>query len=198
MLYELFQQFSIVTKIHYPIDKLTKSPQGYCFIQFSGKEDVKHVLNIFSNNSKGNNYNSTIQLYGKPLRVKQVVGIIPDGDLGNNNITNNMIQPNAIIVVENLDPTITVKHLKKIFSKFGQFYKDPIILSLNKNNASAMVHYRLFHMADNAINEMNNKLLSNKIISVEYAHKDDSKNARHGDEIERLLEQEAIKNGVLI
>lgn len=59
------------------------------------------------------------------------------------------------------------------------------------------VAFDSFEAADAAIEAMNNQFLMNKAVTVQYAFKKDSAGERHGTEAERLLAQQARKNGAM-
>ena len=56
------------------------------------------------------------------------------------------------------------------------------------------VEFSDFESSDDALSKMNGAILMNSRIKVEYAYKDGDKHIRHGDEVERLLAQQAKIN----
>ena len=55
--------------------------------------------------------------------------------------------------------------------------------------------FTTFKDSDEALSQMNDTLLVNKIIHMDYAYKDDKeRTSKHGDKIERLLDEERQRN----
>ncbi|CDO92328.1 unnamed protein product [Kluyveromyces dobzhanskii CBS 2104] len=178
LLYELFVQAGPISSIRFPKDKQEENTEHptYAFIKFVNDE-VDYVCKLFDHK---------VSLYGKPLKVKksnkQTEAI--DHDVG------------AKLFVKDLDESIDVPQLCNIFKTFGQLLKKPEVFYLrNGTLRCAYVWYTTFKHSDDALNRLNNTNLANKVITVDYAYKDDKqKTLKHGDEIERLLDTERQKN----
>lgn len=62
----------------------------------------------------------------------------------------------------------------------------------------AYVYFEDFEKADMAIKSLNNQLVANNRITVDYAFKENGKgNTKYGDDVDRLLNKEALKHGML-
>ena len=52
--------------VHMPKDRITQAHQGYGFVEFIGEEDADYAIKIMN----------MIKLFGKPIRVNKVRGLI--------------------------------------------------------------------------------------------------------------------------
>ncbi|CCH59115.1 hypothetical protein TBLA_0B02730 [Henningerozyma blattae CBS 6284] len=216
-LYELFIQFGKIYKINYPRDKISENYQGFAFVEFQSAKDSNYVLSLFQNNNQ-NNYNNqlSISLYGKPIKIRPQNNQLKDKKnnqqfilkKNNNTQVDVNLLPVAKLFLKGLDDTVDLNQLKIIFNKFGELVKDPELVPL-KSNAQMVgiyIYFRSYTDSDNAIKSLNKKFIFNKQIQLEYAFKNSvsdtistasKKQTRYGDEIDRVLNVEAIKNGLL-
>ncbi|KAG7888274.1 hypothetical protein KL936_003486 [Ogataea polymorpha] len=172
---QLFVQFAPVKSIRLPKDKVLRRHQGYGFVEFFNVKDCEYVLNICSG----------LSLYGKVLRVKKLIGgqtEAPelDEDIG------------PVVYVGNLDKLVDSGSISATFANFGTFRKPPQVVAGEKSN-HAFIYYTDFESSDEAIKEMNGKIIMNRPIKMDYAYKKDSKE-KHGDRTERLLYEKAREN----
>ncbi|CAL9731099.1 protein Hsh49p [Monosporozyma unispora] len=192
-LYELFIQVAPVVKINYPKDKILQKYQGYAFIQFETEQDVEYVIKLLHN---------TVSLYERVLKIRKstsnVQKVTTDGNNSNNNANDKLDPPIAKLFIKGLDESIDSKLLKSYFTKLGPFYKSPEFLEVSNNTIRcAFIYYKNYKDADEAIKKFNNQLLANKQIQVEYALKENNRSQRYGNDVDRLLNKEALKNGLL-
>jgi splicing factor 3B subunit 4 len=90
---------------------------------------------------------------------------------------------------------------KTLYDTFNQFGGLTVAPKIARDDAGlskgyGFVSYSNFEASDDAIANMNGQFLMNKEISVQYAYKKDGKGERHGDQAERLLAAQAMKNNV--
>lgn len=189
LLYELFIQVGSVKKIRYPRDKVSQEFQGYAFVEFFTPADAEYVIKVM---------NGTVKLNEKPLKIRpsNQSGQVQNQD--NNNINVDLL-PVAKLFIKDIAEAIDVRQLSKIFSKFGPLPKQPEIFYLSDGDLKcAYVYFKFYENADLAIKTLNNQLVMNKKISIDYAFKENGKkNLKYGSDIDRLLNKEARKNGVL-
>ncbi|CCF57812.1 hypothetical protein KAFR_0D01660 [Kazachstania africana CBS 2517] len=190
-LYELFVQFGRIKKINYPRDKVLDTHQGYAFIEFLNDSTVDYVLKLFGNTN-------LVSLYERSLKIRKS----ENGKEANANGTNKNIDvdmlPIAKIIVKNVDESVDIMKLNKICSKFGKLARDSDIVTMSNGMRCGFVHFRDYKDSDLAIDKLNNELIVNKRISVEYALKGNAMgNTKYGTDTDRLLNREAIKNGLL-
>ncbi|AMD18703.1 HBL199Cp [Eremothecium sinecaudum] len=179
-LYELFVQMGPVARIRYPKDKVKQEYQGFAFIEYYKESDCDFAIKSLNNN---------VSLYGKVLKVRRTLE-------NNKNIA--PIITGAKLFVKNLDNTVDLQLLQKLFGKFGRMPLQPEIFTLKGGTLRcAYVYYTTFKDSDQALAKLNNQIVANKVISIDYAFKDGKPGEKHGDEIERLLDAEAQKHGVL-
>lgn len=193
-LYELFIQVSPIVNIKYPKDKVLQTYQGYAFIEFPTTQDVDYAIQVMHN---------TVNLYGRALKVRR----INQNTSNNNNTTNStsinnrssvITPPIAKLFVKNLDDSIDLKALNRIFKKIGEFYKDPEFFYVSQGETRcAFVFYKYYRDADNAINKLSNEIISGKRIIVDYAIKENDHKLKYGNESDRMLNKEAEKHGLL-
>lgn len=184
LLYELFIQVSPISKIRYPRDKILDTHQGYAFIEFFTKEDADYVVKVMNN---------TVQLYNRTLKVRRANSSTAASQPSKH------VEIGAKLFVKNLDDLVDVAALAKIFGKFGPFSKQPEIFHVKQADYKcAYIYYTTFDDSDQALAKLNNQIVFNRSISVDYAFKDEKGNEKHGDEVERLLDKEAKKHGVTL
>lgn len=188
-LYELFIQINPVLRIKYPKDKVLQTYQGYAFIEFYNKEDAQYVIKIMNN---------TVKLYDRLIKVRQVTNSTGTSNLSSNT-SKDIVLPIAKLFIKNLADSIESDQLAKIFNKFGRTISEPKIFHLSNGKLKcAYIYFEDFEKADLAIKSLNNQLVANNRITVDYAFKEDSKgNAKYGDDIDRLLNKEALKHNML-
>ncbi|KAH3671125.1 hypothetical protein OGAPHI_000836 [Ogataea philodendri] len=175
LLYELFVQFAPVKSIRLPKDKVLRRHQGYGFVEFYNVKDCEYVLNICTG----------LSLYEKQLRIKKLLG--GQGDVGP---VDEDIGP--VVYVGNLDKLTDAESIGATFSNFGTFRKPPQVVS-GETSSHAFIFYSDFESSDEAIKEMNGKIIMNRPIKLDYAYKKDSKE-KHGNRTERLLYEKAREN----
>lgn len=188
-LYELFIQINPILRIKYPKDKVLQTYQGYAFIEFHSKEDAQYVIQIMNN---------TVKLYDRLIKVRQVTSSLGAANSSSNN-SKGISLPIAKLFVKNLADSIDIEQLGKIFNKFGKTVNKPEVFHLSTGNLKcAYVYFEDFEKADVAIKSLNNQLVANSRITVDYAFKENGKgNTKYGDEVDRLLNKEALKHGML-
>ena len=116
------------------------------------------------------------------------------------NSNQSIVLPIAKLFVKNLDESIENPQLIKLFQKFGPLFKDPEIFFLSNGKLRcAYIYFKFYENSDMAIAKLNNELIVNKRINVDYAFKENTsnKNAKYGDDVDRLLNREAKKNGMI-
>ncbi|QLL34728.1 hypothetical protein HG536_0H01030 [Torulaspora globosa] len=185
-LYELFVQVSPVAGIRYPKDKVLQVHQGFAFVEFYTSEDCQYVIQLMNN---------CVQLYERTLKVRRA-NAQQSGDAASIDLK---IQPVAKIFVKDLDTSIDELHISKLFSKFGPLAGAPEIFYLTHGQVRcAYVYFKSYEHADNAIATLNGQLVVNKKLTIDYAFKENGKgNAKYGEEVDRLLNKEARKHGLL-
>lgn len=184
LLYELFVQVGPISYIKFPKEKTNDEDSSehmkYAFIKFVN-DDVDYACKI---------YDSKVSLYGKPLKVRRSnkQTEVSDFDVG------------AKLFVKNLDESISLTQLINIFNKFGKLLKKPEIFYLQSGTLRcAYVWFTTFKHSDEALHQLNGTTLANREIYVDYAYKDDKqRTAKHGDDVERLLDAERSKNFTLL
>ncbi|EHN00063.1 Hsh49p [Saccharomyces cerevisiae x Saccharomyces kudriavzevii VIN7] len=188
-LYELFIQINPVLRIKYPKDKVLQTYQGYAFIEFYNKEDAEYVIQIMNN---------TVKLYDRLIKVRQVTSSVGTASLSSNN-SKDIALPIAKLFVKNLADSIDIDQLAKIFGKFGKTISKPEIFHLSNGKLKcACVYFEDFEKADLAIKSLNNQLVANNRITIDYAFKENGKaSTKYGNEVDRLLNKEALKHGML-
>ncbi|CAI4036601.1 hypothetical protein SMKI_15G4500 [Saccharomyces mikatae IFO 1815] len=188
-LYELFIQINPVLRIKYPKDKVLQTHQGYAFIEFYNREDAQYVIQIMHN---------TVKLYDRLIKVRQVTSSIGTSNLASNS-SRDITLPVAKLFIKNLADSINCDQLTKIFNKFGRTISEPKIFHLSNGKLKcAYVYFEDFEKADLAIKSLDNQLVANSRINVDYAFKESGKgNAKYGDEVDRLLNKEALKHDML-
>lgn len=194
-LYELFIQVAPVVDIKYPKDKVLQKHQGYAFVKFETIEDVDYVIKLMHN---------TVSLYDRLLKIRNSISNVNKSTNDNNttsNKSNNLDPPIAKLFIKGLDDSIDINNLKSYFTKLGPFFKNPELFDITTNSNDivhcAFIFYKNYKDADDAINKFNNQLLANKQILVEYAFKENNRSQRYGNDVDRLLNKEALKNDIL-
>ncbi|EDO14443.1 hypothetical protein Kpol_224p1 [Vanderwaltozyma polyspora DSM 70294] len=189
LLYELFVQISPIAKINYPKDKVLQTHQGYAFIDFYTEEDANYAIQAFNNN---------VQLNNRVLKVRKT-----NNNISSKSSTNlsqaTSVTPYAKIFVKNLDSSVDVAYLSKLFKKFGSLARESEIFHLSNGELRcAYVYFKDYEKADEAIKSLDGQLVTNKRINIEYAFKENGdKKAKYGEDVDRLLNKEAIKNGLI-
>lgn len=181
LLYELFIQISPLSRIRYPRDKVLQSHQGFAFIEFYTPEDAEYVAKCMNN---------TVRLYDRTLKVRKANVGNPSGQ--------QVVDIGAKLFVKDLDELVDSAMLSKLFSKIGTLARPPEIFFLKQGQLKcAYIYYTTFEHSDRALEKLNNQMVMNKCISIDYALKEGKKNEKHGDKVERLLEQEARKHAII-
>jgi splicing factor 3B subunit 4 len=167
ILWELFTQTGPVVSVFMPKDKITSDHQGYAFVEFKTEVDADYTLKILQG----------IKLYNRPAKLSKATNQRKIHDIGAN------------IFVGNLDPSVDERKIFDSFSAFGpivncKLMRDPIS---GISKGFAFISYDSFEASDKAIQTLNGQYYSNKVISVDYAYKKDTKGERHGTAAERLL-----------
>jgi len=167
ILWELFLQSGPVVNVHIPRDKLTKEHMSYGFVEFQSEIDADYAIKIMN----------MIKLYGKPIRVNKASRDKQTHDVGAN------------LFVGNLDPEVDEKLLYDTFRAFGVLIAAPKIMRDPEYNSRGFgfINFDSFEAADAAIEALNGQYICNRLISVTYAYKKDSKSERHGSMAERIL-----------
>lgn len=186
LLYELFIQFGKIKSLNLPKDRILKTHQGFGFIEFKTEADLKYVVQIM----KG------IRLYGKLLRVKQAEN--KSGDSKTTTNKTRTVDVGAKLFIKNLNPLVDEKYLEDTFSTFGEILNTSIDREANgESKGQGFVVFNDFTSSDNAIKNINGKILMNSKVVVTYAYKDDKQKTKHGDKVERLLATNAKKHKML-
>lgn len=187
-LYELFVQIGPIRRIRYPKDKVLQMHQGYAFVEFYSVEDVQYVLRVMTN---------LVSLYDRTLRIRRV----NNGPGTNNSVNSKELShlPLAKVFVKNLDESIDNEHLSKIFGKFGPLASLPDTFYLSHGQLRcAFVYFKDYTHSDAAIKSLDNQLVVNRRINLDYAIKENSQqNSKYGSDVDRLLNKEALKNDML-
>lgn len=177
-LWELMTQMGPVYNVHMPMDRVSRTHQGYGFIEFDTPESADYASKVLNG----------IRLHQKPIRVnKASADKQKPTDIG------------AELFVNNLDQQVDEKILFDTFSQFGTLVSPPTVIR-DQNNVSkgyGFVSYDSFEASDAARETMNGQYVLSKQITVEYAYKKDGKGERHGDEAERKLAAEGKKHNVV-
>ncbi|PSR80776.1 hypothetical protein BD289DRAFT_455156 [Coniella lustricola] len=177
-LWELMTQMGPVYNVHMPMDRVSRTHQGYGFIEFDTPESADYASKVLNG----------IRLHQKPIRVnKASADKQKPTDIG------------AELFINNLDQQVDEKILFDTFSQFGTLVTPPTVIR-DQNNVSkgyGFVSYDSFEASDAARDTMNGQYLLSKQITVEYAYKKDGKGERHGDEAERKLAAEGRKHNVM-
>lgn len=202
LMYELFVQFGPVKNINMPKDRVLKTHQGYGFVEFKNPLDAKYTEDILRG----------VRLHGKLLKLKkleskpqtlqrQQIGTFVNSKL--ELLSDKYIDVGASVFVNNLNPLIDEKFLMNTFLKFGTLIKEPEIKRDHEGNSMGFgfVTFGDFETSDLVIEKLNNTILMNSKISLDYAFKNElgenGKKVRHGDEAERKLAANAKKNNLL-
>lgn len=177
-LWELMTQMGPVYNVHMPMDRVSRTHQGFGFIEFDTPESADYASKVLNG----------IRLHQKPIRVnKASADKQKPTDIG------------AELFVNNLDQQVDEKILFDTFSQFGTLVSPPTVIR-DQNNVSkgyGFVSYDSFEASDAARETMNGQYLLSKQITVEYAYKKDGKGERHGDEAERTLAAEGKKHNII-
>ena len=166
-LWELFTQTGPVVSVFLPRDKVSLESRGHAFVECRNETESAYSAKILNHT----------KLFGRPIKIAKSAEQKGSRDIGAN------------LFVGNLDPSTTEKDLYTTFSHFGtvtacKVVQDPLSYP---PKAYAHLSFDSFEASDQAILRMNKQILSDRVISVEYALKKDSRGARHGSNAERLL-----------
>lgn len=185
-IYELFVQVSPISEVRYPKDKVLQMHQGYAFIECYTAEDAQYVIRLMNN---------TVSLYDRILKVRRANA----QSTNFTNLSDVSMRPLAKVFMKNLDDTIDSSQLSNLLGKFGPLVGQPEIFYLSHRELRcAYVYFKDYTHSDTAIETLNNQLVVNKRINLDYAFKDSSQtNAKYGSEVDRLLNKEAVSRGLL-
>lgn len=180
LLYELFIQAGPVRLLHLPKDRILREHQGFGFVEFRTAQDADYAVELFRG----------VRLFGRTLKMKKT-------DPQSTTETETLgLSVGARLFVGNLNPLVDEQYLRETFNKFGALVGRPV-LARDENGTPkghGFVEFSDFESSDDALSKMNGAILMNSRIKVEYAYKDGDKHIRHGDEVERLLAQQAKIN----
>ncbi|KAG3271133.1 SF3B4-containing, partial [Ictidomys tridecemlineatus] len=154
LLWELFLQAGPVVNTHMPKYRAAGQHQGYGFVEFLSEEDADCAIKIMN----------LIKLYGQPICVNRASAHNKNLDVGAN------------IFTGNLDPEIDEKLLYNTFSAFGVILQIPKIMW---DPDTAFINFASFDASDAAIEAMNEQYLCNRLITISYLFKKNSKGDRH-------------------
>ncbi|SCU84678.1 LADA_0D03136g1_1 [Lachancea dasiensis] len=188
VIYELFLQVAPIKSIRYPKDRVLETHQGFAFVEFYNAADTEYACKCFNN---------AVKLFGRILKVRRANagGGASNSSAEASNLSG--LHGGAKLFVKNVDKLVDEQALGKIFAKFGPLLKAPEIFHLKQNQLRcAFVYYTTFEHSDKALAKLNNQMVMNSCISVDYALREDSRTEKHGDEIERLLDAEASRRQV--
>ena len=178
LMWELMTQMGPVLNVHMPMDRVSRTHQGYGFVEFDTPASADYAARCLNG----------VRIFGKPVRVnKASADKQKSADLG------------AELFVNNLDPQVDEKILYDTFSQFGHLVSPPAVVR-DANNISkgyGFVSFDSFEASDTARDAMAGQYLLSKQITVEYAYKKDGKGERHGDEAERKLAAEGKKHNIV-
>mmetsp|Transcript_57785 Transcript_57785/g.65932 ORF Transcript_57785/g.65932 Transcript_57785/m.65932 type:complete len:348 (-) Transcript_57785:50-1093(-) len=167
LLWELFTNAGPVINVHVPRDKITGEHMAYGFIEFRTEEDAEYAIKILH----------MIKMFGKAIKINKASRDKQTMEVGAN------------LYIGNLDPDVDDKLLYDTFSAFGIILNTKVVFDAETREPRGFgfVSFDNFDSSDNAINAMNGQYLANRVITVSYAFKKDSKTERHGSAAERLL-----------
>lgn len=178
LMWEMMTQMGPVVNLHMPMDRVSRTHQGYGFVEFDSPESADYAARALNG----------IRVYGKVIRVNKA-----SAD------KQRAAEIGAELFVNNLDPQVDEKILFDTFSRFGQLVTPPNVVR-DANNISkgyGFVNFDSFEASDQARDTMNGQYLLSKQITVEYAYKKDGKGERHGDAAERKLAAEGKKHNIV-
>jgi splicing factor 3B subunit 4 len=179
LMWELMTQMGPVLNVHMPMDRVSRTHQGYGFVEFDTPDSADYAARCLNG----------IRVFGKPVRVnKASADKQRSAEIG------------AELFVNNLDPQVDEKILYDTFAQFGQLVAPPNVVR-DANNISkgyGFVSFDSFEASDAARDTMSGQYLLSKQITVEYAYKKDGKGERHGDEAERKLAAEGKKHNIAV
>lgn len=109
LVYELFSQVGRVSTVHAPLDRVSRTHQGYAFVEFINAEDADYAAKVMNG----------VKLYSRPLKVnKSNADKEKQADIG------------AELFIGNLDPLVDEKMLYDTFSRFGNLVANPKVCIL--------------------------------------------------------------------
>lgn len=120
LIFELFSQVGRVSTVHAPLDRVSRTHQGYAFVEFITAEDADYAAKVMNG----------IKLYGRPLKVnKSNADKEKQADIG------------AELFIGNLDSVVDEKMLYDTFSRFGTLISNPKVRILIRieHNPSAKI-----------------------------------------------------------
>ena len=162
ILAELFIQCAQISNVHLPVDKLSRSHQGFGFVELKKVEDTDYCIKVLN----------FVKLFGKSIRINRAQPASHEIKEVNDEL--------AYIYVGNLDDSVDDRILNEIFGQFG------IVRELKTSDRKfAIIAYAKFSEADHAILAMNGQYLGGRPVRVAYAntHKGEST----GTALNRLL-----------
>jgi splicing factor 3B subunit 4 len=109
LIFELFSQVGRVSTVHAPLDRVSRTHQGYAFVEFITAEDADYAAKVMNG----------IKLYGRPLKVnKSNADKEKQADIG------------AELFIGNLDSVVDEKMLYDTFSRFGALISNPKVRTM--------------------------------------------------------------------
>jgi len=176
LMWELGSQFGPVKKVSWPREMrhAEKRAKQFCFIDFFAAEDAQYFFDCLRS--------TKIRLYGAEIQVS-----LADRTEGRNLQSINLHEIGAKLVVNGLDPSATEFDITTYFERFGPLAVPP---KMSRDPSGVFVgrcflSFRSFDVSDKVIEETNRRIFRDRIISVEYAEKDDGSGEKHGDAKER-------------
>jgi splicing factor 3B subunit 4 len=126
LIFELFSQVGRVATVHAPLDRVSRTHQGYAFVEFNNAEDADYAAKVMNG----------IKLYGRPLKVnKSNADKEKQADIG------------AELFIGNLDPLVDEKMLYDTFSRFGTLVSNPkVFQTAHELQATILTGHRFLEM----------------------------------------------------
>lgn len=146
MLYEIFNAVGPIASIRVCRDNVTRVSLGYAYVNFHAVSDAERALSTL-------NYS---KIRGRSCRI---MWSHRDPNLRKSGTGN--------VFVKNLDKSIDNLSLYNTFSLFGNILSCKVSVDDNgRSNGYGFVHYETVEGAQRAVNELNNRLLGEKIVYV--------------------------------
>jgi len=155
-LFEIFTNIGHIASIRVCRDHLTKRSLGYAYVNYLQVTDAERALDTLNNSP----------IKGRPCRIMwcQRDPSVRKSGVGN-------------IFIKNLDPSIGHKELYDTFSAFGNILSCKVAFNEGGHSKGfGFVHFESQDSANRAINEVNDKMINNRIV---YVGKFESKKERH-------------------
>jgi polyadenylate-binding protein len=155
-LFEIFTNIGHIASIRVCRDHLTKRSLGYAYVNYLQVTDAERALDTLNNSP----------IKGRPCRIMwcQRDPSVRKSGVGN-------------IFIKNLDPLIGHKELFDTFSAFGNILSCKVAFDENGHSKGfGFVHFESQDSANRAIDEVNGKMINNRIV---YVGKFESKKERH-------------------